>query len=792
MLKPRWRKVVNDLLANPARTILVMLAIAVGIFAFGGTLITRSVVIENMTESYAATSPATIKIWGSPFDRHTVDLVRKMPDVQAVEGWATYWLKMQAADRWWNVDLYCVENFDRMTANIVEPVAGDWPPQRREIWFERATVDYVGLHMGDMITLELPDGSRRELKFAGIVHDMDAEPPSLSLWPRAFVSLETLRWLGHPGSFSRLNVVTDPSITDLEGVEAVAADITERLERYGYQVGSAYSTEPGEHWALDAVNAFVAILTGIGVMALILSGFLVVNTITSVLSQQKRQIGMMKAVGATGRQIAGVYLTYVMAFGLLSLVIAMPLGIGMAYVFSRLVANFLNIDIVHFRLPLEVFALELGTALVVPVIAALIPIVGGARTTVREAIGDYGITRIGKQGLVDRLFNSIRGLPRPTLLSLRNTVRRKGRLALTLGTLTLAGTIFISIMSARIGLLRELDEVLKLFSYDVVVYLEEAYGVLPLEREAFRVPGVEAAETWAFAEPKRIRDDGTEGSTFQLMGVYPETVFVEPTLMAGRWLEPGDTNAIVVGSDFLTREPDIQVGDEIVLEIDGRRRKWVVVGVINTGLVEDIAYASFSQVGHVTGAPGEGFLMLIGTTQDTVDFQSQVARDLEEHFKQVGIPVSQSLTNQEEIGAMVGQFDFIIGFMLFMSVLLAVVGGLGLTSTMSLNILERTREIGVMRAIGSSNGSVRGIVIVEGILIGLISWALAVPLGIPVSLGFSALIGQAFFERPMQLSYSIPGVFIWLAIALVISTLASLVPARRAVRISVREALAYE
>ena len=141
---------------------------------------------------------------------------------------------------------------------------------------------------------------------------------------------------------------------------------------------------------------------------------------------------------------------------------------------------------------------------------------------------------------------------------------------------------------------------------------------------------------------------------------------------------------------------------------------------------------------------------------------------------------------------MVGQFDFIIGFMLFMSVLLAVVGGLGLTSTMSLNILERTREIGVMRAIGSSNGSVRGIVITEGILIGLISWLLAVPLGIPVSLGFGALIGQAFFERPMQLSYSIPGVFIWLAIALVISTLASLVPARRAVRISVREALAYE
>jgi putative ABC transport system permease protein len=165
---------------------------------------------------------------------------------------------------------------------------------------------------------------------------------------------------------------------------------------------------------------------------------------------------------------------------------------------------------------------------------------------------------------------------------------------------------------------------------------------------------------------------------------------------------------------------------------------------------------------------------------------------MEERLKRSGIGVSQTITQQAIIGANVSQFNFLIGFMLVMAIMLAVVGGLGLAGTMSLNVLERTREIGVMRAVGASNGSVRSVVLTEGILIGVLSWVAALILSIPASIGFSAIIGVAFFERPMAATFSVLGFGAWLIIVLVTSTVASLLPARRAARISVRESLAYE
>jgi putative ABC transport system permease protein len=136
--------------------------------------------------------------------------------------------------------------------------------------------------------------------------------------------------------------------------------------------------------------------------------------------------------------------------------------------------------------------------------------------------------------------------------------------------------------------------------------------------------------------------------------------------------------------------------------------------------------------------------------------------------------------------------NVLIVFMLMMSALIALVGGLGLMGTMGMNVLERTREIGVMRAIGASDRAVTRLVLVEGMLIGVISWALAILLAIPISIALSNIVGLAFLTVPMQAAFSLDGYLIWLALVLSLSALASLLPARRASRLTVREVLAYE
>jgi putative ABC transport system permease protein len=117
-------------------------------------------------------------------------------------------------------------------------------------------------------------------------------------------------------------------------------------------------------------------------------------------------------------------------------------------------------------------------------------------------------------------------------------------------------------------------------------------------------------------------------------------------------------------------------------------------------------------------------------------------------------------------------FEVIVVLLLIMAVLLAVIGGLGLMGTMSINVLERTREIGVMRAIGASNASVRQIFIVEGIIIGLLSWAVGASLAYPVSKLLSDAVGRQFLSTPLDYTFSISGVLIWLVVVILFRTYA--------------------
>jgi putative ABC transport system permease protein len=130
--------------------------------------------------------------------------------------------------------------------------------------------------------------------------------------------------------------------------------------------------------------------------------------------------------------------------------------------------------------------------------------------------------------------------------------------------------------------------------------------------------------------------------------------------------------------------------------------------------------------------------------------------------------------------------------MLMLAGLIALVGGLGLAGTMSMNVIERTREIGVMRAIGASDGAIRRLVIVEGLTIGALSWLLGAVLAVPVSKLFNDGVGIVFLSVPLTSVLSCNGFLIWLAGAMTLSTLASLLPAHSASRLTIREVLAYE
>jgi putative ABC transport system permease protein len=127
-----------------------------------------------------------------------------------------------------------------------------------------------------------------------------------------------------------------------------------------------------------------------------------------------------------------------------------------------------------------------------------------------------------------------------------------------------------------------------------------------------------------------------------------------------------------------------------------------------------------------------------------------------------------------------------------MALLTASVGSMGLAGTMSMNVMERTREIGILRSIGATDREIMRIVVTEGVLIGAISWLLGVILSIPFTYLLATIVSLAVFSVPITVLFTIDGYLLWLGIVLLLSAIASVLPARNAARLTIREVLAYE
>ncbi len=171
---------------------------------------------------------------------------------------------------------------------------------------------------------------------------------------------------------------------------------------------------------------------------------------------------------------------------------------------------------------------------------------------------------------------------------------------------------------------------------------------------------------------------------------------------------------------------------------------------------------------------------------------NRIKAALEENLASEGVQALSSISQADSRFGFDQHMAMIYVFLIVTSCILGGVGGLGLMTTMSLNVLERRREMGVMRAIGASSSAVWLIVIAEGAAIGLLSWALAALAAWPVSKGLGDFLVRKLFKTGLDFSFEQRGLFIWLAVSLVLCAVASYLPARHALRCPVREALDYE
>ncbi len=800
----RWNKVLRDFGQHKARSALVVLSIAIGVALIGVILTSREVTIREMMAGFAANNAPHVKLFLDPFGEEVLPVVRDVNGVDDVEPRYITSARVYPGPRsavtddgWQRLELSVLHDYNHSRISVVRPDSGAWPPERNEIVLERSSLVLLDVEIGDTVTIELADGAQKELTVVGFAQEFNELATYISRQTRGFIAMRTLERLGIDAGYNTLyiTVKADPATggdpEDQGYRESMRSAVTDRLEKGNYRVNGfdSFITRPGKHWAYDFFSALVMVMGGVGILALFLSGLLIINTVMALLTQETRQIGMMKAVGAQSNQVVSLYLSLIALYGLSALAIAAPLGVVGGKLFGDFGSAVMNFTVNYEILP-SILALQAGMALLVPAGAALFPIYAGTRKTVREAISDYGISKV-REGFLDRVIARARGLPRPLMLSLRNTFRRKVRLVLTLGALSLAGAVFIGVLCTQQSMLGLVDDVLGLYNYEVHVDFAEPVHIRRLEVVAGQAPGVTRVESWISAYGPRIRSDAAQGTNISLLGPPPDQQTVVAPMTSGRWLLPEDENAIVVSQGLLIEEPDLGVGSTLDIEIGDEITTWRIVGVYGSnGSNGHVNRPALARAAGMAGQANRAVIKIHDAENPLA--QQAVARDLEERCERAGLPVASSLTIYEVIAGNANQMNMIAYLLLIVAALLAVVGGLGLGATMGLNVLERTREIGVLRAIGASDGALRGIIITEGVLIGLFSWAIGTLLSAPIGRLLTYSVSMAFTGVGARNVFAGFGVWLWLIIAVVISAFASFWPARRAAKMSVREALAYE
>ncbi len=793
MLSTRWQKVLIDLWRNRTRTLIVALAIAVGVYAVGVVLNTGELVVREYRSDQDGARLASAILQTPPFDDALAERVAQMPGVAAAEGRRVVHTRVYREGKPLDLVLVAIPGRE-LGVDAITPLEGKWPPEKREVVLERLALEYLGVGIGDTLTVELDNGAERLLTVVGTAHDAQELSPNITHSPSGYVTLPTMGSLGLGETYTELRIRVAEQPKDEAHINAVADRVEEQLKATGMPVLSRRVIT--ESHADPFIDTIVLILSSFGLIILLLSGFLVVNAISALITQQIPQIGVMKLIGARRWQITSLYIVTVLVYGVIAILVGIPLAILTAELLMEImVRDLLNVMADSLAVPLHLVALQAVVGLLLPLVAGLVPVIRGTRITTHKALNDIGMeTGVYGQGWVERLFTRLQAivaLRRPILLAIRNTLRHKGRLVQTLIVLIIGTALFVSVLSVRASVDATVESFMQFHQYDVSVELERPYRLARLEPLARQVPGVVDVEGWSLGGAVRLRPDDTESDGMRVYAVPADSTFMAPQVSDGRWLGMG-ANEVVINSDVVDEEPDLRVGGDVVLEVGGRESVWQVVGIVPTESRGPVVYVTLDDFAHVTGTAGQVTHLLVTGEQHDAASQQDLEERLLEYLEARGIKVDGTETTQVMRSENKLMFTIIVAFLILMALLLAAVGGLGLTTTMSINILERVREIGVLRAIGASNISVRRIVLVEGIFMGVLSWAVGMLLSWPISAAMSEQLGLALIQIPLSFEYSFGAAILWFFVLQGVAVVASLGPARNAVRLTIREVLAYE
>lgn len=792
-------KLLADLRQSKARSLLAVVNIAIGIFCVGMLFGMVELLLDKMDASHRQAQPSHISlILRGGADNKLLDGVRALQGVAGVDTLSPLTVRYRRPGEtdWQDATLMVRPDYAAQRYDLTTLAGGAWP-SGKQIALENLSQAASGLAIGDSLEFEGRSGPVR-LPIGGIVRHSFVKPPKFGGQLHFFADAATAAQFGLPQGYFRQLLVQTQSPYDQEKVAEVAADIRQYLAHHQLSAAVTLLQDPERHWGRPFVAGINSVLQVMALASLLLASILIFNTVSAHITQQTEQIGVIKALGGSNWSVAKLYLSEVALMALAAIGLAVPPAVlGADWASRRLLALF-NVAGGGFSVAPLALAAMLAGGLLAPLMAALPPIWRGATMTVRVAMASYGLGGDFGGNRFDRWIEKLgaRWLPTLYAAALGNLFRQKGRLLLTQGVLIVAGVMVLVLASLIASLNLTLDNELARSRYAVKLGFASDLAEARVAEIAGSLPQTRSLAVWQRL-PLEISKNGrpllqTGSLGMQMLAVPAGSELYRPLVEDGRWLQAGDAGQrqLLLSADTAAKNA-LRPGDWVDVKLAGHRESWQIAGVyrwlVANNFVVEPVYVPRETVATPSKADAmASFALLDADIADSTGEQAYL-QALKSRFAEAGIALD-AYTSEGKLAQRQytrNQFNSVLGVLSGLVAMIAAIGGIGLSGTLAISVLQRVREIGVLRAIGAPSPAVFRLFLLEGLLHGVCAWLISVPLACFAAEPMADRLGKTMLGIRLDYRFDNLAALYWLAVVATLAWLAAYWPARKAAGFSI-------